>query len=43
LIDLLRSQALANDNESRKRLLEVQIKQQISELNQSYGMILSNN
>ena len=42
LIDLLRSQALANDNESRKRLLEVQIKQQISELNQSYGMILSN-
>ncbi|WP_417499329.1 TolC family protein [Methylophaga sp.] len=43
LIDLLRSQALANDNESRKRLLEVQIKQQISELNQSHGIILSNN
>ncbi len=42
LIDLLRSQALANDNESRKRLLEVQIKQQISELNQSSGVVLTN-
>lgn len=41
LIDLLRSQSLANDNESQKRLLEVQIKQKIAELNQSHGVVLS--
>ncbi|KGM06786.1 Heavy metal RND efflux outer membrane protein, CzcC family [Methylophaga thiooxydans] len=40
LIDLLRSQMLANTSQSRKRELEVQIKQQKAALNQALGVIL---
>ncbi|HEC72825.1 MAG TPA: TolC family protein [Methylophaga aminisulfidivorans] len=38
LVDLLRSQALANENSNQKRLLEVQEKQHLSQLNQAYGI-----
>jgi len=40
LIDLLRSQVLANSSQSRKRELEVQIQQQKAAVNQSLGVIL---
>ena len=40
LIDLLRSQVLANDSSSRKRQLEVVIEQKIADVNQSLGRIL---
>lgn len=40
LIDLLRSQVLANESRSRKRELEVLIEQQKAQLNQSLGVIL---
>ncbi len=40
LIDLLRSQVLANETVSRKRELEVLIQQQIAEVNQALGIIL---
>jgi cobalt-zinc-cadmium efflux system outer membrane protein len=40
LIDLLRSQVLANESRSRKRELEVQIEQQKALVNQALGIIL---
>lgn len=40
LIDLLRSQVLANNSQSRKRELEVQIQQQKAALNQAMGVLL---
>ncbi|MEC9313622.1 MAG: TolC family protein, partial [Pseudomonadota bacterium] len=40
LIDLLRSQVLANESRSRKRELEVLIEQHKAQLNQSLGVIL---
>lgn len=40
LIDLLRSQVLANTSQSRKRQLEVQIQQQKAALNQAMGVLL---
>lgn len=40
LIDLLRSQMLANSSQSRKRELEVQIQQNKAALNQAFGVIL---
>lgn len=40
LVDLLRSQALANESRGRKQQLEVLIKQQTATLNQSLGIIL---
>ncbi|MCX4186840.1 TolC family protein [Methylophaga sp. OBS4] len=40
LIDLLRSQTLANESQSRKRTLEVEIQQKIAEVNQALGISL---
>ncbi len=40
LIDLLRSQLLANESRSRKRELEVLVEQQKAQVNQSLGVIL---
>ncbi|WP_438971654.1 TolC family protein [Methylophaga sp.] len=40
LIDLLRSQVLANNSQSRKRELEVQVQQQKAAVNQALGIIL---
>lgn len=39
LMDLLRSQALANESSSRKRQLEVEIQQKIAEKNQALGLL----
>lgn len=40
LIDLLRSQVLANKSRSRKRELEIQLQQQKAAVNQAMGMLL---